>query len=188
MRQNTRNNQLHNSTITFTLSTVVVPIGQRKWKDILAVDHVDKGSLSFSVSKTMTRILQHRGLHRDRWEQWIFFLLRMFCRDCGSVLRWTNRERLYHLHTGRDKKIFQRCLNSDGSIHYMRAVQDHSGGNKVDPLPLDNVKIPYMRSEYICQVGSSLCRHSFYPFRIDCRRTRYKKEEDKQYFSKPLVL
>ena len=48
-----------------SLSTMVVPIDHRKWKDISAVDFVDKGSLSFSISKTMTRILRHRGLHRE---------------------------------------------------------------------------------------------------------------------------
>ena len=47
-----------------SLSRIVVPIDHRKWKDIPAVDNVDKGSLS-SVSKTMTRIRRHRGLHRE---------------------------------------------------------------------------------------------------------------------------
>ena len=88
-RRNTRNNQLHNSTITFILSTMVVPIGQRKWKDILAVDHVDKGSLSFSVSKTMTRILQHRGLHRDRWSNGFFFCCVCFVAIAGAS--WDGR-------------------------------------------------------------------------------------------------
>ena len=48
-----------------SLSTIAVPIHQRKWKDSLAVDYVDNGSVSFSVSKTMTRILRHRRLHRE---------------------------------------------------------------------------------------------------------------------------
>ena len=38
----------------------------------------------------------------------------------------------------------------------MRAIQGHSGGNTVDPSLLDNVKIPYMWSEYLYHVGSSL--------------------------------
>ena len=41
-----------------SFSKMFVPIDQRKWKDILAVDYIDEGSLSFSVSKTMTRILR----------------------------------------------------------------------------------------------------------------------------------
>ena len=31
------------------------------------------------------------------------------------------------------KDRFQYCQNSDGFIHYMRAIQGHSGGNNVDP-------------------------------------------------------
>ena len=37
-----------------SLSTIVVPIDQRKWKDILASDNGGKGSLTFSVLKPMT--------------------------------------------------------------------------------------------------------------------------------------
>ena len=58
-----RRNNLLTPTLP-SLSTMVVTIDHQKWRDILAVDYVDKGSLSFSVSKTMTRILPHRGLHR----------------------------------------------------------------------------------------------------------------------------
>ena len=45
-------------------------------------------------------------------------------------------------HTGHP--VFQYCLNSDGFIHHMRAIQGHSGGNNVDPSVRDNVAIPYM--------------------------------------------
>ena len=48
-----------------SFSTIVVPIDQRKWKDIPAVDYVGNGSFSFSVSKTMIRMQRHRGLHRQ---------------------------------------------------------------------------------------------------------------------------
>ena len=60
---------------------------------------------------------------------------------------------------GRDKNRFQYCLNPDGFIHYMRAIQGHSGGNKADPSLLDNVAMPYNCSEYIDHVGSSLYLH-----------------------------
>ena len=140
---------------------MVVPIDQQKWKDIPAVDYVDQGSLSFSDSKTMTRILRHRGLHRERdgamdWDIWLL----MLCREYGKALRWTNHEWIDHLHRGSEKARFLRCLNSDGFIHYMRAMQGNSGGNEVDPLLLHNVKNPCMWSEYIYHVGSSLCMRS----------------------------
>ena len=49
---------------------------------------------------------------------------------------------------------------SDGFIHYMRAIQGHSGRYKVDPSLLDNVEITYMWSEFIYHVGDSLDLHS----------------------------
>ena len=41
-----------------------MPIDQREWNDILAVGYIDEES--FNVSKTMIRILMHRGLHREK--------------------------------------------------------------------------------------------------------------------------
>ena len=95
------------STIIFTLNHCCADrIDQRKWKDILAVDHVDKGSLSFSVSKTKTRIPRHRDLHREAdgapllWNT----LSPLLCRECRNALRWTKREWLNHLHNGSEWK------------------------------------------------------------------------------------
>ena len=59
-------------------------------------------------------------------------------------------------------KRFQYCLNSDGFIHYIRAIQGHYGAHEIDPSLLDNVKILCMWSEYIYHVGSSLCTHSIF--------------------------
>ena len=114
-----------------------------------------------SVLKTATRILRHRGLHREShgaidWNT----LLHLLCRYLFESPRWTNQMWIEHLRIGSNKKIFQYCLNSDGSIHYIRAIQGHSGVNKVDPSVLDNVTIPYMLSECIYHIGSSLCLHS----------------------------
>ena len=110
---------------------MIVPIDQRKWKDIPAVDYVDLGSLSFSVPKTMTRILRHRGLHRVTdgamgWDIW----LHVSCRDFENAPRRTNFEWLSNLHKRTDKKRFQHCLNSDGFFHNMRAIHGRSVGNK----------------------------------------------------------
>ena len=42
-----------------SLSKIFVPIDQRKWNDISAVDYVIQRSLSYRVSKTMTQVLRH---------------------------------------------------------------------------------------------------------------------------------
>ena len=39
------------------------------------------------------------------------------------------------------KLRFEYCLNQHGTIHYMRALQGHSGGVRVDPTVQSNVKI-----------------------------------------------
>ena len=93
------------------------------------VKMLSRKSSSFSVSKSMTRILRHRGLHREidgatEWNR----LLQTLCRYHYDAPRWTNRLWMDHLLKGSNKKRFQYCLNSDGSILYMRAVQGHSGG------------------------------------------------------------
>ena len=138
-----------------------VPIDQRKWKDIPAVHYVDKGLLSFSVSKTMVRIPRHRGFHREDdgamdWDT----LLHMLSRDCDGAPKWTNLEWLDLLHRGGDKKRFQYCLNSDGVIHNMRAIQNHSGGNKVDPYCWITHKFRTGGTSSFYHVGSSLCMQS----------------------------
>ena len=79
-----------------SFSKMFAPIDQRKWKDILVVD---EGSLSFRVSKTMTRILRHQGSHREDdgamdWDT----LLHMPCRNYENASKWTNSEWLDLLH------------------------------------------------------------------------------------------
>ena len=56
-RQNTREPNL--------VSKMFVQIDQRKWKDIVAVDFVSNRSLSWRVSKTMTKMLRNHGSHRE---------------------------------------------------------------------------------------------------------------------------
>ena len=109
----------------------------------------------------MARTLRHRSLHRDidgamEWNR----LLPMLRRYYSEASRWTNQRWTNHLHKGSNKKRFQYYLDSDCFIHYMRAIQDHSVGNQVDPSLRDNVGILYIRSEYIYHVGSSLDLHS----------------------------
>ena len=116
--------------------------------------------LSYRVSKTVTRTQRHHGSHRedDGATDWNT-LLPMLFRDHENARGWTNHEWWDHLHRGNDKKIFQYCMNTDGFIHYMRAIQGHSGANKVDPSLLDSVKFSFMWSEYLYQVGCCLCEY-----------------------------
>ena len=62
---------------------------------------------------------------------------------------------------GGHKKRFQYCTDSSGQeIHYLRALQCHSGRNPVDPSFQDNVLIPDNFFEYIYHIGCAINLHS----------------------------
>ena len=80
----------------------------------------------------------------------------MFCREDPELKKWTKQAWLNHLERGSNEKRFQYCLEPNGNVLYMRAIQGHSGGNKVDLSLQDNVQIPYDWTEYNDHVGSSI--------------------------------
>ena len=169
---------------SYLVSELFVPIDQRKWTDIPAVDDV---ILSWRVSKIMTKMLRHHGLHQkdDGAIDWNS-LLPMSCRvfENENARRWSTTEWLDLLHQGSDKKRFQYCLNSHGLIIYMRAIQGHSGGIKVDLALLDNVEILYGWSEYFHHVGCSPYAHSILQSGLIVAG-KDAKRDDKQYYSPP---
>ena len=86
-----------------------------------------------------------------------------------NAWKWTNPEWLDLLQEGSDKKRFQYCLNSDGLVLCMHAIQGHSGGTKVDPALLDERK-PFPRR--LIQLRALCC-----PFKIDCREKGCKRRK-----------
>ena len=61
---------------------------------------------------------------------------------------------------GGQKKRFQYCSDSSGTILYLRALQGHSGRNHIDPSVQDNVIIPDDFFKCICHVGCAIYLHS----------------------------
>ena len=61
---------------------------------------------------------------------------------------------------GGNKKIFEYCDDSSGTILYLRALQGHPGRNLSDPSLQDNVVIPDGLFKYICHVGCAVNLHS----------------------------
>ena len=61
---------------------------------------------------------------------------------------------------GGQKKKFQYCADSTGTILYLRALQGRSGRNLIDPSLQDNVVIPDGFFKYICHVGCAINSHS----------------------------
>ena len=111
---------------------------------------------------------------RKWWSNWV-----------GKVVSWrTWRTKMdesiadgLSWQKGSDKQRFQYCLDSTDFLLYVRALQGHSGRNKVDPSVQDNVEIPYNWIECICHAGSSHDCRSHYPIRVDCKRERYERRK-----------
>ena len=138
----------------------IVPIGRRTWTDI------EPGKYSFSdyeVSKKVMYLLRHsRHVHRE---------------EDGAVHFWRIKENLQNQfpHSphwsdskwkvclaggGGDKRRFQYCTDSSGTIVYFRALQGHSGRSLIDPLLQDNVIIQSNFFQYIYHVGCAFNLHS----------------------------
>ena len=61
---------------------------------------------------------------------------------------------------GGNKKRYQYCIDSSGTLVYLRALQGHSGRNLIDPTLQDNVVIPSNFFQYIYHVGCAINLHS----------------------------
>ena len=137
-----------------------VPIGRRTWTDI------EPGKYSFSdyeVSKKVTYLPRHsQHVHRE---------------EDGAVHFWRIKENLQNQfpHSphwsdskwkvclagrGGNRKRFQYCTDSSGTIVYFRLLQGHAGRNLIDPSLQDNVIIQSNFFQYIHHVGCAFNLHS----------------------------
>ena len=138
-----------------------VPIWKRTWTD------VEPGKYSFSdyeVSKKVVYLLCYgKQVHGE---------------DDGAVQFWRIKENLqkHFPHSPhwsdskwnaclagggrRNKRRFQYCIDSLGTIVYLRALQGHSGRNLIDPSLQDNVIIQSNFFQYMYHVGCAFNLHS----------------------------
>ena len=128
---------------------------------------VEPGEYSFSdyeVSKKVMYLLRHsQNVHRE---------------EDGAVQFWRIEENLqkHFPHSphwsdskgkaclagggGGNKKRFQYCTDSPGTIVYFRALQGHSGRNLIDPSLQDRVVIQSNFFQYKNHVGCAFNLHS----------------------------
>ena len=104
----------------------------------------------------------------------------MFYREHPELKTWTEQAWLNYLEKGSKKKRFQCCLDPNGNILDIRAIQGHSVGHKVDLLLQDNVENPVQWIEYIYDVFPFL--QFCCSIRPDCRRKRFKRRTANRIF------
>ena len=122
----------------------------------------DYSPIDYPVSKKLINLLRHGSLPRE---------------DDGAIEFWRSKDHLrnHFVHSqhwsdemwkstmarsGGNKKRFQYCIDPQGEILYLRALQCHSGRNLIDPSLQDNVLIPNDFFEYIYHVGCAINLHS----------------------------
>ena len=101
----------------------------------------------------------------------------MSCRDHPDAPKWTKQLWIDYLQRGSDKNRFQYCFDSNGYLLYMRAIQGHSGGHKVDPSLQDNIEIPHNWVDHIYHVGSSHDCHFIIQWGLVAGGKRYKRRK-----------
>ena len=103
------------------------------------------------MSKKLIHLLRHGSLLRNNDGAIEFWRIKdhlqdhfVFCHH-GSDEKWKSAM----AGGGGDKKSFQYCVDSSGTILYLRALRGHSGRNLIDPASQDNVVISDGFCKYI---------------------------------------
>ena len=114
------------------------------------------------MSKKLINLLRHGSLPRENDGAIEFWRVEdylqnhfMFCHHWFGE-KWKSSM----AGGGGNKKRYQYCSDSSGTILYLRVLQGHSGRNLIDPSLQDNVVIPDGFFKYIYHVGCAINLHS----------------------------
>ena len=135
-----------------------VPIGKRTWFD------VEPGKYSFSVyevSKKVTYLLSHsQHVYREVDGAVQFWRIKENLQNqFPHSPHWSDSKWKVCLAGGGNKRRFQYCTDSSGTIVYFRALQGHSGRNLIDPSSQDNVVIPSNFFQHMYHIGCAFNLH-----------------------------
>ena len=120
-------------------STRTVPICERSWTDI---EPGTRSNIDYPVSKRLSTLLRHGQLPRDEDGAIKFWRLKDYLRNEFEYSQhWSDEMWKSKMAGGEgNKKIFQCCTDPPRQeILYLRALQNHSGRNPIDPSKKDNV-------------------------------------------------
>ena len=140
-------------------STRTISIGERIWADVEPGEY----SLSdYAVSKKLIHRLRHGNLHRENDGAIEFWRIKNDLRKhFPHCPHWSDDKwKKTMAGGGGNKKRYQYCTDSSGTILYLRALQVHSGRNLIDPTLQDNVVIPSNFFQHIYHIGCAINLHS----------------------------
>ena len=140
-------------------STRTVPIRERTWTDIEPGAQFNQ---AYPVAKRLNTLLRHGQLPREEDGAIEFWRLKDDLRNEFEHSQYWSDEmwKSKMAGVGGNKKRFQYCTDSSGTIVYLRALQGHSERNPIDPSPQDNVLIPKIFFECIYHIGCAISLHS----------------------------
>ena len=143
-------------------SPSIIPMNARNWIDIEPGNH----SLSLSayeVSKKVIHLLRH-SQHVQREEDGAVHFWRIkenLQSQFPQIPHWSyNRWKACLAAGGGAKRRYQYCTDDSGIIVYLRALQEHSGRNLIDPSLQDNVVIQSGFFRHIYHIGCAFNLHS----------------------------
>ena len=127
---------------TVTLTSVSIPVLERKWIDIETQRSYDHKC--FEASKAITRLPRHDQAVPGGSDGVIQYngIIEECSKKFDGASQWLLEDGISTLAKGGGaKKRFQYCLNPNSSNQflYLRAIQGHSGENTVRPELQDNV-------------------------------------------------
>ena len=115
------------------------------------------------MSKKLINLLRHGSLPRENDGAIEFWRIEDYLQNHSVFCQhWSGDKWKSSMAGGGggNKKRFQYCTDSSGTILYLRALQGHSGRNLIDPSLQDNVVIPDGFFKYIYHVGCAINLHS----------------------------
>ena len=141
-------------------TTTTIPMHERRWIDI----EPSEPSLSaYEVSKKVINLLRHnQTVQREKDGAIEFYRIKFYLRNHSSqVQHWSDdRWKACLAAGGGSKRRYQYCSDNSARILYLRALQEHSGNNLIDPTLQDNVVIGSGIFHYIYHIGCAFNLHS----------------------------
>ena len=141
-------------------TTATIPTHERRWIDI---EPSEQNLASYDLSKKVVNLLRHnQTLQREDDGAIEFYKIKFHLRNHHSQIHnWSDdRWKACLAAGGGSKRRYQYCSDDSGRILYLRALQEHSGSNLINPMLQDNVVIRTGIFPYVYHIGCAFNLHS----------------------------